>query len=69
MAYALSLHDVQVMECVRDSRLPWDCFPKIVDAIACVNNLIAHGFIEDVQGNYRLTDGGRAVLDARIQPC
>jgi hypothetical protein len=60
---ALTPLEKRVMECVRDSRLPWECFPKIVEVIACVNHLIDREFIEDCSGIYRLTDLGRAALE------
>ncbi len=66
MSYALAVHQVHVMECARIGRPPWDCFPRIVDAIACVNELVKLGFIEEDSGNYSLTDAGRAVLDTHI---
>ncbi len=66
MPNALTLHEKRVMECVRDGRLPWDCSPKIVDTIACINQLIDRGFIEDSSGIYRLTALGQAALDKSL---
>lgn len=63
MPNALTLYEKRVMECVRDGRLPWDCFPKIVDTIACIDHLIDRGLIEDCGGIYRLTAPGRVALD------
>jgi hypothetical protein len=60
---ALTLAEKRVMECVRDGRLPWDCLPKVVDIIACIDHLIDRGLIEDCGGTYRLTAPGLAALD------
>lgn len=63
MPQALTPLEKRVMECVRDGRLPWECFPTVVDVIACVDHLIECGFIEDSSGIYRLTLLGRSALD------
>ena len=69
MPYALTLNQFQVLECVRDGQLPWDCVPDVLESIACVNELVARGFIEEKTGNYNLTDVGRAACDAHIAMC
>jgi hypothetical protein len=66
---ALTLRQFQVLECVRDGQLPWDCVPDVLESIACVNELVARGFIEEKSGNYSLTDAGQAARDAHIAMC
>ena len=65
-ASLFTLHEKRVMECVRDGRLPWDCLPKIVDTIACIDHLIDRCFIEECSGIYRLTALGRTALDKSL---
>ena len=60
MPKALTPLERLVMECVRDDRLPWECFPAVIEVIACVDDLVDREFIEECNGIYSLTDLGRA---------